>query len=120
TAWLAAKTNLLPVGSGRDDPHWDEDRILARNRKFFKEGSMKSGADPHLAGLRAPRSRQETTRIRGPQNEVRTTRHLRTDCGWRNPEAAPNNCLERRKPLASKADCIRRDAPPQTSGTPDR
>jgi hypothetical protein len=41
------------------------------------------------------------------------------DCGWRNPEGAANNYLERQKPLASKADCIERADQPQTSGIRD-
>jgi hypothetical protein len=41
------------------------------------------------------------------------------DCGWRNPEGAASNYIERRKPLASKPDCIPRAVHLQTSGMRD-
>jgi hypothetical protein len=41
------------------------------------------------------------------------------DCGWRNPEEAAYNYLERQKLPASKADCIEGADQPQTSGRRD-
>jgi len=38
------------------------------------------------------------------------------DCGWQNPGAATNSCLECPRLLASKRNCIGLAALPQTSG----